>query len=196
MRRSLAWLVAVPLMLAGSQVAHVLAYRIVYPQAGIRLQALVETGHDYMSALPLALGVAGAVVALSLTASVADAARGRGVRPLPPWAFALLPMVGFGLQEYLERWIAWGFFPRYAAAQPTFLIGTALQLPFGALAYLVARFLLRTARQLGRRLARVSPPRPSLAAVPMLEPAAQSLPPLPSLLSRRLGRRGPPLFAG
>jgi hypothetical protein len=75
-------------MLAGSQVAHMLAYRIVYPQASVRLQALVETGHGYLSMLPLVLGVAGSIVALSLVASVVDAARGRGVRSLPPWAFA------------------------------------------------------------------------------------------------------------
>ncbi|HLX33456.1 MAG TPA: hypothetical protein VKR79_11950 [Gaiellaceae bacterium] len=196
MRRSLAWLVAVPLMLAGSQVAHVLAYRIVYPEAGIRLQALIQTGHGYLSTLPIALGVAGAIVVLSLAASVADAARGRGVRPLPPWTFALLPVAGFAIQEYLERWLAWGFFPLYAAAQPTFLIGIALQLPFGAVAYLAARFLLRSAKSLGRRLVHSTPPRIRVAPLPLLVPATQPLPPLPSLLSRRLGRRGPPLLAG
>jgi hypothetical protein len=196
MRRSLAWLVAVPLMLAGSQVAHVLAYRIVYPQASVRFRDLVATGHGYMSTLPIALGVAGAVVLLSLAATVADAARGRGVRPLPAWAFALLPVVGFGVQEYLERWLTWGFFPWSAGLQPTFMIGIALQLPFGALAYLAARFLLRSAKRLGGRLARVSPPRLRLAHPVALVPVAQPLPPLSSLLSRRLGRRGPPLLAG
>jgi hypothetical protein len=195
MRRSLAWLVAVPLMLAGSQVAHMLAYRIVYPQASIRLHALVETGHGYMSALPLMLGVTAAVVTLSLAASVVDAARGRGIGSVPPWAFALLPVVGFAFQEYLERWLAWGFFPWHAAEEPTFIIGIALQLPFGALAFLAARFLLRTAKRLGRRLS-ASPPRRRPVPSPLLIPAAQPLPPLPSLLSRRLGRRGPPLFAG
>jgi len=196
MRRGLAWLVAVPLMLAGTQIAHALAYRIVYAQTSVRLHALVETGHGYMSALPLLLGLAGAVVTLSLAASVLDAARGRGVRPLPPWAFALLPLVGFTLQEYIERWLAWGFLPWYAGEQPTFVIGIALQLPFGALAYLAARLLLRTAKRLGRRFARVSPPRPRLVPRPLLVPLAQPLPPLPSLLARRLGRRGPPLLVG
>lgn len=196
MRRSLAWLVAVPLMLAGSQVAHALAYRIVYPEASLRLRDLIATGHGYMAMLPLVLGVAASVVGLSLAASAVDAARGRSARPLPPWAFALLPVAGFAFQEYIERWLAWGFMPWYAAAQPTFLIGIALQVPFGALAYLAARLLLRTAKRLGRRLARVSPPRPRLVLSPLLVPAAQPLPPLASLLSRRLGRRGPPLLSG
>lgn len=196
MRRSLAWLVAIPLMLAGSQVAHVLAYRIVYPEAGVRLHALIETGHGYMSLLPVVLGVAAAIVALSLVASVLDAVRGRGVRTVPPWAFALLPVAGFAFQEYIERWLAWGFMPWYAAAQPTFLVGIALQLPFGALAYLAARFLLRSAKRLGSRLARRAPPRLRPAPSRLLVPVAQSLPPLPSLLSRRLGRRGPPVLLG
>ena len=196
MRRSLAWLVAVPLMLAGSQVAHLLAYRIVYPQASVRVQALVETGHSYMSMLPLVLGVAGSIVALSLAASTIDAARGRGVQSLPPWAFAFLPVAGFALQEYIERWLDWGFFPWHAAAQPTFLIGIALQLPFGALAYVVARLLLRTAKRLGRRVGLAALPRARVVPRPLLVPHAQPLPPLSSLLSRRLGRRGPPLLVG
>ena len=196
MRRSLAWLVALPLMLAGSQVAHMLAYRIVYPEASIRLHALIETGHGYYGAVPLVLGVAGAVVLLSLSVSVADAARGRSVRPLPPWAFAVLPIVGFAIQEYLERWLDWGFFPWYAGAQPTFVVGIALQVPFGVLAYLAVRFMLGGARRLGLRLARVAPPRLRLAPPALLVPAAQPLPPLSSLLSRRLGRRGPPLLVG
>jgi hypothetical protein len=195
MRRGLAWLVAVPLMLVGSQVAHALAYRIVYPEASIRLQDLVATGHGYTSMLPIAFGVAAAIVVLSLVASGLDAARGREVRSLPPWAFALLPVVGFACQEYIERWLAWGFFPWYAAEQPTFVLGMALQIPFGALAYLAARFLLRTAKRLGRRLVRLSPPRLVLSAPPALVPPAQVLPPLPSILSRSLGRRGPPLLA-
>ncbi len=196
MRRGVAWLVAVPLMLAGSQVAHMLAYRIVYPEASIRLQDLVATGHGYLSMLPIALGVAAAVVVLSLAASALDAARGRSVRSLPPWAFAFLPVVGFACQEYIERWFAWGFFPWYAAEQPTFVLGILLQLPFGALAYFAARLLLRTAKRLGRRLTRVSPPRVHVAAPTLLVPAAQVLPPLSSPLSRSLGRRGPPLLSG
>jgi len=182
-------------MLAGSQVAHVLAYRVVYPQAGVRLHALLQTGHGYLLLLPLAAGIAGAVVLVSLALSVVDAARGRGVRSLPPWAFALLPALAFALQEYVERWLAWGFLPWHAAAEPTFLVGLALQLPFAALAYLAARLLLRTAASVGRRLA-AAPRRPRLAPVSLPGPVVSPLPPLSSVLSRGLGRRGPPLLLG
>ena len=48
MRRGLVWGVAVPLMLAGSLTAHVLAYRLVYPEAHVRLRTLLATGHSYL----------------------------------------------------------------------------------------------------------------------------------------------------
>ena len=98
----------------------------------------------------LALGAT--ATALSLVVSAADAARGRSQRALPAWAFALLPLVGFTLQEHLERWLASGVLPWHEFAAPTFLPGLALQLPFGLLAYLAARLLLRAAEDAGRVL--------------------------------------------
>ena len=77
MRRSLAWLVAVPLMLAGSEAAHALAYRFAYPDLHVRMHVLLVTGHGYLRWLPLVFGVAAAVVALSLVVAAVDAARGR-----------------------------------------------------------------------------------------------------------------------
>ncbi len=194
MRRSLAWLVAVPLMLAGSQVAHVLAYRWVYPQAHVRLRVLIETGHGYMTWLPFALGVAAAVLLLSLVASAADAARGRQSRALPAWAFALLPLVGFTVQEYLERWLASGVFPWHAAAEPTFLPGLVLQLPFALVAYLAARLLLRVAERVGRALA----PAPVTRVHGRPPAAVSSAPSLlrPPLISCGLAKRGPPCLLG
>ena len=194
MRRSLAWLVAVPLMLAGSQAGHVLAYRWVYPDAGVRLSALVRTGHGYMSLLPFVLGAAAAVAALSLALAAFDGARGRVVRPLPAWAFALLPPLAFAVQEHVERWLYTGVVPWHEVAAPTFLPGLALQLPFAALAYLVARFLLRTAQRLGRSFARVAPPRPRLLPALRLVPAPAPPAPRTPLISRGLAKRGPPLL--
>src|SRR5436305_9529561 len=143
MRRRLAWLVAVPLMLAGSQVAHAAAYRLVFPQADVRLQTLVATGHDYLSWLPLAFGAAGAVAVVALAAAATDAARGRRVHELPAAAFALLPPAAFVLQEVLELSLHTGTFGWHALLAPTFAPGLLLQLPFAAIAFLVARLLLR-----------------------------------------------------
>ena len=196
MRRSLAWLVALPLMLAGSQVAHVLAYRWVYPQAGVRLHVLLQTGHGYMAILPFILGAGGAVSVLSLFASIADAARGREPRPLPAWAFAVLPAMCFALQEHLERWLQIGSFPWHAAGQPTFLPGLALQVPVGLAVYLVVRLLLRTAREVGRALAPAPPSRRLLPQRTLAAVSRSLAPPRFPVISCGLAKRGPPLPLG
>jgi len=197
MRRSLAWLVAVPLMLVGSQAAHVLAFRLVYPNAGVRLRELLQTGHSYESFLPLLLGLAASVTVVSLLVSTFDAAHGRPQRALPAWAFALLPLVGFTVQEHLERFLASGAVPWHEFAAPTFLPGLALELPFGLLAYLVARFLLRVAERAGRAFdVSLSPTRARLAQVAVAVPMHMTDPPRPAPISLGLAKRGPPLLLG
>jgi hypothetical protein len=158
-RRRLAWLVALPLMLAGSQVAHAFAYALVYPQSGVRLRALAETGHGYLAWLPLTLGIAVAIALVALAGAVVDTARGRPVRPLPASAFAVLPPAAFALQELLELSLHTATLGWRAVLAPTFWPGLLLQLPLAALAYFIARFLLHTAESIGRALAR--PPRVS-----------------------------------
>jgi len=195
MRRGLAWLVAVPVMLAGSELAHSLAFRIAYPEVPVRMRALLATGHGYDRWLPLAFGCLAAVAALSLVVTAADASRGRTARGLPAWAFALLPPLAFTVQEHLELLLHTGAFPWHEVARPTFLPGLALQLPFALLAYLAARLLLRTAERVGRAVGRVTPPRPRLVAAAFPAPASSPrLPRLP-LISRGLAKRGPPLLA-
>jgi len=192
MRRALAWLVALPVLLAGSQAAHALAYRFVYPEAHVRVEALLSTGHGYLSHLPLALGVAGSIAFLSLLLSAVDAARGRPARALPAWAFALLPPLAFVLQEFLERSLHLGTFAWQTAFAPTFLPGLALQLPFALVAYVAARLLLRAAERAGRAFMPPPLPRrrpsPAIAAVPVDASPVQG-----NALSRLLAKRGPPL---
>jgi hypothetical protein len=193
MRRALAWLVALPVLLTGSQAAHFLAYRWIYPEAHVRLDALVSTGHSYLSHLPLVLGVAGAIASLSLLLAAVDAARGRPARALPAWAFALLPPLAFVLQEFLERSLHLGAFAWQTALAPTFAPGLALQLPFALVAYVAARLLLRAAERTGRAFAAAARPRvrrvpPAAAARPV-----EALPLRGNPLSRLLAIRGPPL---
>jgi hypothetical protein len=187
MRRRLAWLAALPAMLAGTEAAHAVAYRLVFPQTGARVHVLALTGHDYLAWLPLALGIAGAVALVGLAAAVLDAARGRRVRDLPVWAFGLLPPCAFALQELLELSLHTGTFAWQAFAEPTFLPGLALQLPFALLAYVCARLLLRAAVRLGRLLGR-----------PRLVPPAARLPRFCNRVAARMqpgctaSPRGPP----
>jgi hypothetical protein len=154
MRRSLAWLVAVPLMLGGSQFAHAVAYRIAYPQAHVRMVRMLATGHAYLAWFPLALGAASACVLVALACTALDAARGRPAQALPAAAFALLPPVAFALQEVLELSLHTGTFAWRAVLAPTFVPGLLLQLPVAALVYAAARLLLRAAERIGSALAR------------------------------------------
>lgn len=194
MRRVLAWSLVVPLVLAGSQVAHALVYRWVYPSAGVRSHELLATGHGYLSWLPVALALAGAAGLASLAASAVDAARGRCVRSLPAWAFGLLPPVAFALQEVLERSVHSGTFVWQAVESPTFLPGLALQVPFAAAALVTARLLLRTATAVGRLLATRRTPRPGRRVGVLRRPATVHLPRLVPLAAAAAGR-APPRFA-
>ncbi|HZT16913.1 MAG TPA: hypothetical protein VFA19_13295 [Gaiellaceae bacterium] len=195
MRRGLAWLLALPLIAGGSQAAHVLAYRLVYPSSGVRLHALLATGHGYMARLPLVLAVAAAVALVSLAVAALDAARGRSVRGLPAWAFALLPPAAFVLQEVLERSIHTGTFFWQAVEAPTFLPGLLLQVPFAAAAYVAARVLLRTAAAVGRLIgvARDLPAAPHAPARALPPAALPALRPAP--LAGAAAGRAPPFAA-
>lgn len=182
-------------MLAGSQVAHVFAYRWVYPSSHVRLQALVSTGHGYMDRLPLVLGIASAVAFVSLLAAIADTARRRTLRRLSPWAFALLPILTFVVQEVLERSLHAGTFVWQAVESQTFIPGVVLQLPFAAVAYVLARLLSRTVSVLGRIVGgRRGRSRVHRAPPGERRPALILRLPLPAPLAGAAAGRAPPLF--
>ena len=131
--------------------------------AHIRLIELLATGHGYMVGthgyLPLVLGIVGAVDLVAAGWVFAGSLRRSMQRPVPAWAFALMPLLCFTLQEFLERWLAGAPFPWWMVLQPTFRIGLALQIPFALLAFLAARLLVRAADTTGAR-ARPRAPRP------------------------------------
>jgi hypothetical protein len=187
MRRGLAWALTLPFVLLGTQAAHALAYELVYPQAHSRI--LLATGHGYLTYLPLALALAGAVALAALCVAAVDAARGRPARKLPAWAFALLPPAMFVAQEVLELSLHTGTLGWRALLAPTFLPGLALQLPVALAAYLAARLLLHTAEQVGSALAR---PRATRLVLQLVVPPAAA-----TLRARALvagcSSRGPPL---
>ena len=186
MRRGLAWALTLPLVLLGAEAAHALAYRVVYPEAHTRI--LLQTGHGYLTWLPLALALAGAVALTALCVAAADAARGRPARDLPAWAFALLPPATFAIQELLELSLHTGRFDWHAVLAPTFLPGLALQLPLALAAYIAARLLLRTAERIGRALAQ--PRTLPLYSPLLLSPVAATL--RPRVAVAGCSSRGPP----
>jgi hypothetical protein len=143
-------------MLAATEVAHWLAFRLIYPNPYERGLVLRQTGHAYFSWLPLVGGIGCALVIAALVAhgrdSVARDAPQASAADGKAW-FAVLPPLAFTLQEHLERLISSGT-PFGVVLEPTFMLGVALTLPFGLVAYLVARLLLGAAERVGLTLAR------------------------------------------
>ena len=190
------WLVVAPLVLLGSEAAHAADYWLADPNAGDRAQLLKETGHGYLSYAPFGVGLCIAVLALGLAHGVLRGRRGGRETRLTFVPFALLPALVFALQEHLERLFEDGSFPFDAALEPTFPIGLALQLPFGYLAYRVARALTGAVSRIGRGLRGTRPPSPVVASPPLVRPRVLNLP-LPRLspLAESRAGRAPPLVA-
>ena len=189
--RRVAWVLSFVLMAIGSVVAHSLAYRMVEPHHEMRGELMVHTGHSYFVHWQTCVAICAAIVLLALLASVFDRVRTGRPTPLPIWLFALVPPIGFGVQEHIERFLNDGAFPWLAALEPTFVLGVVLQFPFALAAWLAARALLALAHELYE----------SLRAPPRLRLAAQDVTFLPSVgaaparipaLARGYGLRGPP----
>jgi hypothetical protein len=189
-RRVLTWLLALPVIVVGSEVAHGLAYWWAYPDTDLRAAVLARTGHGYFAWAPVAIALLAAIELVALGVDVADRARNRPSRQLPAWAFFVIPVVGFTLQEHLERLFDIGVFPWWAALEPSFWRGLVLQIPLGLAAYLIARLLSRAASAAARVLRReptVARRRPATRRLPV----ALLLPRLAPLAGSSAGRAPP-----
>jgi hypothetical protein len=198
MRRRLPWLIALPLMAAGSFAAHALAYVVV----GTRAEGVAGADGDIHGASErTSAGIAahsvvpvGLLVALGIgagTAWLVGRTRGKS-RGVSPWLFFALPPLAFSVQELVERLVNAEAAPFQAALEPRFLIGLALQVPLGLIALFVARALLRVVGRIAGAFVRQrGPVLPRRARVFRL-PVACELPRIPALA---LGypQRGPPM---
>jgi hypothetical protein len=194
MRRiGIAWGLAASLAVLGSLWAHELTYRLVAPTAPAYTSLLARTGHGYLDHAPLLVGILLGAVALSLMRACFGGARGWSPARVPGWRFAALPLVGFALQEHLERLFHDGAFPLGASLEPTFALGVALQLPFAVAALVAARALFGAARELGQALARLAAPSQSWPP-PLRAAFPPSLADRPRVVAaaRGYGERGPP----
>jgi hypothetical protein len=178
-------------MAAGSLAAHSLSYVFVAARSGEGApEAAERAGKGSASYLVLVIGVLAATAVVAVAARLLRRRRGRARGEVSPWFFFVLPPLAFVLQELAERALHAESFPFHAALEPRFLVGLLLQVPFGLLALLVARALLRVVERLVRALAR---PRARLRRAPVSWPLRKTcdLPRIPALA---LGypQRGPP----
>jgi hypothetical protein len=187
-----AWLLSLGLLAGGVFAAHAFAYRLAVPDAERRHHVLESTGHGYLDGAPL-VSLCITLVVVGFASRVLAGARS-SAHP-PAWLFALAPLVGFTLQEHLERLFHNGAFPFGAVTEATFLIGLLLQLPFALAALLAATALLAAAEALAGRLG--DRPWPRVLPEGALEPRSRILraPGFRPLVGAR-GQRAPPRAAG
>jgi hypothetical protein len=194
MRRRLPWLIVLPLMVVGSVAAHLLSYPLVAARAeggGREGTERSSSGLAAHSVLPL--GLVAALLGAAGVSWLLAFACGRRRRGASPWLFLVLPSLAFSVQEFEERLLRVEGAPFPAVLEPRFLLGLALQIPFGLVALLVARLFLRVAERIvgvfgRRRPLPVAPWWPLLS----LRPDVFVLPRIPALA---LGypQRGPPI---
>jgi hypothetical protein len=158
-----------------------------------------EGGHTYFGSTPVLIAALVTILAAGLVLCVGEGLRGGRARLGPPaLLFALLPPLGFIVQEHLEELVRSGSTSVDLLAEPTFLTGLALQLPFAVVALLLCRGLYALGYGLGRFLARrlAVPTRVRVLAPPVhhRRPARVTLIP-PSVLALGHGSRAPPATA-
>ena len=195
------WLLALPLMAAGSLAAHAAGYAL-GPTAH-------EDGHAEVGELPavherasggfgghavLWLGLLAALLAVVGIRALLLRMRGRDSRRFGAGCFFLLPLLAYSSQELIERLLHAESVPFDAALEPRLLLGVVMQVPFAAVAFLLAWLLLRVGEGLLRLLSKrplrslrpraLALPTPSALAFPRIRP-----------LSRGHPLRGPPLLA-
>lgn len=188
-------LLLVPLLAGGWLAAHDLAYRLVAPGTHERHELLARSGHEYLHWAQLAIALSLALVLVGIVLAARQTGAGCGEGRSPAQRFALLPLLGFILQEHLERLVQSGGFPVDAVLEPTFVVGVLLQLPLALLAYLLARLLLGAAESLGLALSAISRRR-FVPARLLLDWAVEQadLSPRPAL-ALGYSERGPPLLS-
>jgi hypothetical protein len=192
MRRRLPWLIALPVMAAGSLGAHSLSYLLVSARtteaAGEASERASSGGASY---LVLFLGIVAATAIVAACARLLLTRAGaRHAGSVSPWLFFVLPPLAFASQELAERLLNAEAFPFQAALEPRFVVGLALQVPFGLLALLVARALLRVVERIVRALAARSRQRPATSP-PWRPRQIVDLPQIPALALGH-AERGPP----
>ena len=185
--RRAAWMIALPLAVASWLGAHCLAYWLVAPAGEHQMGVHAESGHAYLGYTPAILVWGLALVVAGLLLCVGYGLRGHRPSPPPLRLFALVPPVGFTVQEHLERLIGTGGLPP----------DIVLELPLTLVALLLAHALNSAGFTLGRMLApKLAPLRPHRVTPRSLQriPAAATLI-TPSVLALGRGPRAPPAAA-
>jgi hypothetical protein len=187
MRARTFWFLTLPALFVAETAGHTLVAQVI-DSHDARHRLLSNVLEDY--ALPFVPAVA-LLAAAILGRRVLASFRAEGPQPLPSWRLAALPAFGFLFQEYAEHLVHDGWFAALTAAEPTVLIGVALELALGLPAIWLVRTLLRAAEQLGYTLARRAPRWARRTQRLRVRPFHAPEPRLPVLASQQAGRAPP-----
>jgi hypothetical protein len=185
MTRLRLWLVMLPLLAAGTQGAASLLDSFA-PKSYTSAELFSRSNASH-SLVPLIAGL-GAMVLLAAVWSFATSAPAR--RRLPALVFACLPPLVFTVQEHLEFVLAHGHVPWTLVSSPIFIAGLLLQIPFAAVAYLLARLLVDVAVAIAERASTQRPAARRRSAI-SVRPAGDT-PRRLRLAGGRRQTRGPP----
>jgi hypothetical protein len=185
-RRLTAWLVAASLMFAGTFATHCYLFAILSPGHHAAHEGTTSLV-GFLCAAPFLFSCL-TLLALGLVARTLQSLRGETGARISAWPFGVLAPLGFVLHQYFSNFTG----ATSSSMGAAFLLGVALQIPLGLLAYLAARALLGVADRLGAALAaRTARPRGRNCLVRnWFTPAKQ---PLPARIARAFAPRGPPL---
>lgn len=189
------WVIALPVALASWLSAHCLAYLLVPPVHSGAMHDHMEGTHTWFVSMPVLVAAGMTVLAAGLVLAIRDGLRGGPARSKAPGPlFALLPPVGFAIQEHLEHVFAFGTAPSAVVLEPTFITGLGLQLPFAVGALLLAGVLCALGHSFGRLLARTIPTaRPVICrSLPVIGIAAPARVVVSAVLAPAHGPRAPP----
>lgn len=151
-------MIALPVAVASWLSAHCLAYVFVPPTGSGTMHPHMDESHNWFASMPVLVAAGVTVLAAGLVLCVGEGLRAGPERSagLTP-VFALLPPLGFVVQEHLEHLLTSGSATYEVALEPTFLTGLALQLPFALGALLLTGALVSLGYRFGRLLGRVLP---------------------------------------
>lgn len=190
-RRRIPWLVAVPLMAAGSFTARALSFVCVPHGSAERGNETAERLHAGAHGFPWApvIGIVAALLVVSLITHCVSLVVQRPGRTLSASAFFWLPPLAFLGQEIAERLLHTEAGVNGAALLHV-VVGLLLSLPFGLVALLVALAVLSIASHVVRRLRVGLPRRRSPISLPV--PHSRAARPRLTLLALGHPQRGPP----
>ena len=151
-RRRLPWLVSLGMIAAGSVTAHTLGY-LAFASSAERGDEVAEHSHRVAAHLPLILAILSAAVVVGVVSRIVSTVRGHSAGGASMRLFFVLPPLGFAVQEAIERIMHVESAPWNGLHEPAFLTALLLQIPFGVVAYLTARWLTRIAVRIGHMLA-------------------------------------------